>query len=156
MIDHAERAYELFMSGFNCSQSVFAAFCDVTCLDFDLALRLSSSFGGGIGRLREVCGAVSGMLMAAGVLYGYSIPGDYDVKSDHYKLVQELAGRFRKKTGSIICRELLGLDGASDPVSPVRTKEFFDTRPCPKIIPIAAGILDDYIKEHPYADRSGK
>lgn len=156
MIDHAERAYELFMSGFNCSQSVFAAFCDVTGLDFDLALRLSSSFGGGIGRLREVCGAVSGMLMAAGVLYGYSIPGDYDVKSDHYKLVQELAGQFKKETGSIICRELLGLDGASDPVSPVRTKEFFDTRPCPKIIPIAAKILDDYIKEHPYADRSAK
>lgn len=139
------------MDGYNCSQSVFASFCDFTGMELELALKLSSSFGGGIGRLREVCGALSGMLMAAGILYGYSVPGDYKVKSEHYRLVQELAGRFREECGSIICRELLGLDGASDPVSPQRTKEFFETRPCPKIIPIAARILDDYIKEHPYA-----
>ena len=147
-MEHSKKAYELFMAGYNCSQSVFAAFCDVTGVDEDTALRLSSSFGGGIGRLREVCGALSGMLMAAGILYGYSVPGDYDVKSRHYALVQELASRFRQKTGSIICRELLGLEGASDPVSPVRDAEFFRTRPCPRIIPIAAEILDEYIKEH--------
>lgn len=139
------------MEGYNCAQSVFASFCDLTGMDMELALKLSSSFGGGIGRLREVCGALSGMLMAAGILYGYSIPGDYDLKSEHYRLVQELAGRFREDCGSILCRELLGLDGASDPVSPVRTNEFYTTRPCPKIIPAAAKILDDYIKEHPYA-----
>ncbi len=149
-MNHSDKAYELFMQGYNCSQSVFAAFCDITGMDTDTALKISSSFGGGIGRLREVCGAMSGMLMAAGLLYGYTTPADYDVKSNHYRLVQELAYRFKEGAGSMICRELLGLDGASNPESPVRTEEFYATRPCGRVIKLGAQVLDDYIKEHPY------
>ena len=146
-MDHSQKAYELFMQGYNCSQSVFAAFCDVTGIDTETALKISSSFGGGIGRLREVCGAMSGMLMAAGCLYGYTVAGDYEVKSEHYRLVQSLAYKFKEGAGSMICRELLGLDGASEPESPKRTDEFYNTRPCAKVIRLAAKILDDYIAE---------
>ncbi len=149
-MDHSEKAYELFTQGYNCSQSVFAAFCDVTGLDMDLALKISSSFGGGIGRLREICGAMSGMLMAAGCLYGYTTPADYNIKSEHYRLVQELSYRFRERAGSMLCRELLGLDGASNPESPVRDARFYATRPCGRVIRAAAQILDEYISVHPY------
>lgn len=147
-MDHSQKAYDLFTEGYNCSQAVFASFCDITGLDLDLALKLSSSFGGGIGRLREVCGAVSGMLMAAGVIYGYNDPKDHIAKSEHYKRVQELAYKFAEENGSYICRELLGLEGASDPNSPKRTKEFFEKRPCHEICRTAAKLLDDYINEY--------
>ncbi len=147
-MDHSQKAYDLFMQGYNCSQSVFAAFCDITGMEFDLALKLSSSFGGGVGRLRELCGAVSGMLMAAGIIYGYSVPKDHTVKSEHYKRVQELAFKFAEENGSYICRDLLGLSGVSDPNSPERTKEFYEKRPCPELCRRAAKLLDDYINEH--------
>lgn len=147
-MDHSQRAYDLFCQGYNCSQSVFAAFCDVTNIDFETALMLSSSFGGGMGRLREVCGAFSAILMAAGCIYGYITPKDYDAKSKHYALVQELAARFKAQTGSIVCREILGLDSPSDPNVPPRTDEYYKKRPCPEICRTAAKILDDYIAEH--------
>lgn len=147
--DRSERAYRLFLEGCNCSQAVFAAFSDLIGLDEKTALKLSSSFGGGMGRLREVCGAVSGMLMAAGALYGYSDVSDPTLKSEHYKLVQHLAGKFSAEAGSYICRDLLGLSGLSDPVSPPRDAEFYRTRPCPGLIRLAARILDEYISEHP-------
>lgn len=149
-MDHSQKAYELFREGCNCSQSVFAAFSDVTGIEQKTAVRMSSSFGGGIGRLREVCGAFSGMLMVAGCLYGYDNVKDYNIKSEHYKLVQELAARFKAETGSYICREHLGLTGASSPESPVRTEEFYKKRPCGNLIMTAAKIMDEYIKEHPY------
>ncbi len=148
-LSRPERAYRLFLEGCNCSQAVFCAFCDLVGLDEKTALRLSSSFGGGMGRLREVCGAVSGMLMAAGALYGYSDVKDPALKSEHYKLVQYLAGKFSERAGSYVCRELLGLKGASDPVSPPRDADFYRTRPCPGLIKLAAEILDEYIAEHP-------
>ena len=91
MINHSEKAKELFLQGYNCSQSVFAAFCDVTGIDFNTALMISSSFGGGMGRMREVCGAVSGMFMVAGALYGYDSPKDNKIKSEHYARIQKLA-----------------------------------------------------------------
>lgn len=147
--DRSERAYRLFVEGCNCSQAVFAAFSDLIGLDEKTALKLSSSFGGGMGRLREVCGAVSGMLMAAGALYGYSDVSDPTLKSEHYKLVQHLAGKFSAEAGSYICRDLLGLSGPSDPVSPPRDAEFYRNRPCPGLIRLAARILDEYISEHP-------
>ena len=99
MIDHSVRAGELFLAGYNCSQSVVVAFCDVTGLSEAFAAKLSSSFGGGMGRMREVCGAVSGMLPVAGLLYGYSTPGDDAAKRSHYTLVQALAGQFREALG---------------------------------------------------------
>ena len=107
-MDHGELAAQLFLGGCNCAQAVVVAFCDVTGLEKDFAARLSCSFGGGMGRMREVCGAVSGMLMVLGVLYGYDDPGEKDrAKKAHYALVQELAGKFRERNGSIICREIL-------------------------------------------------
>ena len=148
-MDHGERAAELFLQGYNCAQSIAVAFCDVTGLTPDFSARMASSFGGGMGRMREVCGAVSGMLMVAGLLYGYDDPGENDVnKKAHYRLVQNLAGQFREKIGSIICREILD-NPPSDPNPTPRTAEFYKTRPCVRMVMTAAGILDDYIAEHP-------
>lgn len=149
-MDRSQLALDLFMQGCNCSQAVFCAFSDLFGMERDMALRLSCSFGGGMGRLREVCGAVSGMLMALGAIYGYSDVSDPTLKSAHYKLVQMLCKRFSDETGSIICRELLGIKGASDPISPPRNDEFYRTRPCPRMIMLAAKILQEYIEEHPY------
>lgn len=148
-MDHSEYAAELFVKGYNCAQSVAVAFCDVTGLSADLSAKMASSFGGGMGRMREVCGAVSGMLMVAGLLYGYDDPGENDVKKKaHYRLVQTLAGQFREEIGSIICREILS-NPPSDPNPTPRTAEFYKTRPCVRMVMTAAGILDDYIAEHP-------
>ena len=108
---HAGKAMELFLDGYNCAQSVFTAFCDLHGMEEKEALRLSSSFGGGMGRMREVCGALSGIFMAAGLLYGYDSPDDKDAKTEHYRRIQELAGAFKERTGTLLCRELLGLEG---------------------------------------------
>ena len=143
---HSERAVELFKQGYNCSQAVFAAFCDETGLDFETALKLSSSFGGGMGRLREVCGAVSGMFMVAGLKYGYNDPGDHASKAEHYKLIQALATQFKADNGSIICRDLLGLDKEPQSYIPdKRTQEYYKKRPCVELVRQAAQIMDDYI-----------
>lgn len=147
-MNHSEYAVEMFMKGYNCAQSVVVAFCDVTGLTEEFAAKLSSSFGGGMGRMREVCGAVSGMLMVAGLLYGYATPGDDVSKLAHYQLVQALAGKFREKEGSIVCREILK-NPPSDPNPTPRTAEFYKKRPCARLVALAAGILDDYIAAHP-------
>ena len=156
-MNHADRARELFFEGYNCSQAVFCAFCDLTGLDLGTAARLASSFGGGMGRLREVCGAVSGALLALGMLRGYSDPGDPAQKKAHYANVQEFARRFREKNGSIVCRELL----KNIPTTPggepeARTPEFYTRRPCLRLIGEAAEILDIMLEEtapsHPTPD----
>ncbi len=147
-MDHSEYAAELFLKGYNCAQSVAVAFCDVTGLDVDFAARMASSFGGGMGRMREVCGAVSGMLMVAGLLYGYDIPGDDVSKKKHYTLVQTLSGKFREEVGSIVCREILK-NPPSDPNPTPRTAEFYKIRPCTRMVSLAAKILDEYIAENP-------
>ncbi len=153
-MDHGAYAAELFLQGYNCAQSVAVAFCDVTGLKQDQAARLASSFGGGMGRMREVCGAVSGMLLVAGLLYGYETPGDDVSKKEHYTLVQHLAGQFREQTGSIVCREILK-NPPSDPNPTPRTAEFYKKRPCARMAALAGRILDDYIREHPLEDRHG-
>ena len=142
-MDHAEEARRLFMEGYNCAQAVFCAFCDVTGLDTDTAARLSSSFGGGMGRLREVCGTVSGALMALGCLRGYADPQDRDAKAAHYRLVQEYARLFREENGSIVCRDLLkGVPVTEGGVPEARTPEFYARRPCLRLAGEAAAILD--------------
>ena len=146
-MDHSEYAAELFLKGYNCAQSVAVAFCDVTGLDVDFTARMASSFGGGMGRMREVCGAVSGMLMVAGLLYGYDTPGDDVSKKKHYTLVQTLSGRFREEIGSIVCREILK-NPPSDPNPTPRTAEFYKVRPCARMVSLAAKILDEYIAEN--------
>ena len=148
-MNHSEKAAELFLSGSNCAQAIVVAFCDVTGLEEGFAARLSSSFGGGMGRMREVCGAVSGMLMVAGLLYGYEEPGENDCrKREHYVRVQALAGAFREEVGSIVCREILK-NPSSDPNPSPRTAEYYKVRPCARMVMTAARILDDYIAEHP-------
>ncbi len=146
MIDHRKRAKELFLEGYNCSQSVFGAFCEEMYMDLKTAVKFASSFGGGMGRMREVCGTVSGMLMVAAVLFGYDDPKDKKVKTEHYKRVQELAGEFRKANGSIVCRVLLGIEGKdSNYVPSDRTEEYYKKRPCLELVQLSAGIMEDYI-----------
>jgi len=147
-MDHSTKAAELFVNGYNCAQAMLVAYCDVTGLTPEFSAKLASSFGGGMGRMREVCGAVSGMLMVAGLLYGYDTPGDDTVKKEHYQLVQQLAGRFREEAGSIICREILD-NPPSDPNPTPRTAEFYRVRPCARLLVLAAKILDEYMAEHP-------
>ncbi|MBR0218249.1 MAG: C_GCAxxG_C_C family protein [Clostridia bacterium] len=147
-MDHAKEAERLFLEGYNCAQAVFCAFRDVTGMELDAAARLSSSFGGGMGRLREVCGAVSGALLVLGMLRGYDDPKDPDQKKAHYALVQEFARRFQEKNGTIICRELL----ENVPVTPggvpeERTPDFYARRPCPRLVDDAAAILDEILAE---------
>lgn len=147
--EYAETAGKLFTSGYNCSQAVLLTFAEELGLPFDMAARLSSSFGGGMGRMREVCGAVSGMFMAAGLLCGYDDPKAQTEKTEHYKRIQELAARFKEHTGSIICRELLGLDikGADSHVPEKRTEEYYKKRPCKEMVEIAARITAEYFLE---------
>ena len=137
-----------FMKGYNCSQSVVLAFADMIDIDEATLSKISCSFGGGMGRLREVCGSVSGMFMVAGLLYGYDGPETGQLKADHYARIQELAKRFEEKHGSIVCRELLGLSVRHDiPVPEARTSEYYKKRPCPEIIGDAAEILEQFINE---------
>lgn len=148
-MDHSITAAELFLGGCNCSQAVFLAFTDLTGLDRKTAAKIAAPFGGGMGRMREVCGAVSGMFMVLGCLYGY----DEDVENDaqkrqHYKDVQALAGKFREECGSIICREILK-NPPSDPNPTPRTEEFYKKRPCARMVMTAARLLDEFIAEHP-------
>lgn len=143
---YAQKAMDLFKEGFNCSQSVFLAFEDMYKMDPKTALMLSSSFGGGMGRLREVCGAVSGMFMTAGVLYGYDDPKDYEAKKVHYERIQLLAKEFEERNGSIVCRQLLGLgEGKDMPAPEKRTQEYYKKRPCAELVGIAAAIMEQYI-----------
>lgn len=149
MYNHQEKAEALFKEGYNCAQAVFAAFCEELGIDTETALKLSSSFGGGMGRMREVCGAVSGMFMAAGLKYGYSDPKDTKSKADHYKLIQDLAQKFKEQNGSIICKNLLGLSKPEGTTVPQeRTADYYKKRPCSGLVKDAARILDEYMEEH--------
>jgi C_GCAxxG_C_C family probable redox protein len=147
MINHVEKAKELFKEGYNCAQSVFAAFCDEMNIERDVALKISSSFGGGMGKMREVCGAVSGMFMVAGALYGYDDPKNAQIKAAHYARIQELAKHFRENNRTIVCRELLGLEQKNESSVPTeRNNEFYKKRPCGELVEDAARIMEDYIK----------
>ena len=145
-MDHSVLSKEMFCKGYNCAQAVVAAFHEELGMTESEAARLSSSFGGGMGRMRETCGAVSGMLLVAGLLWGYGTPGDDEAKAAHYRLVQEMAAKFRERTGSLICRELLG-NPPSDPNPTPRTADFYKTRPCAGFVALAAEILDGEIAE---------
>ncbi len=139
--EYSAKAKGLFEQGYNCAQAVLLAFEDITNLDTKVAAALSSSFGGGMGRLREVCGAVSGMFMVAGVVRGYSDPKATTEKMEHYAFLQNLAAEYKKDNGSIICRELLGLPGADSPVPEERTADYYRRRPCGEYVARAALLL---------------
>lgn len=138
-----EQAYENFKSGYNCCQSIAVAYADVLGLSPEMAARLSSGFGGGMGRLREVCGAVSGMVFVASAVKGYSDPRDNAQKKELYALIQKLAGEFERENGSIVCRELLGLSVKKENSTPSeRTESYYKKRPCPELVRMAAEILE--------------
>ena len=143
-----EAAMANFKKGYNCSQSIVLAFADLLPADEKMLMKMASSFGGGMGRLREVCGSVSGMFMVAGLLYGYDGPETGQVKAEHYAGIQELAHRFEAKHGTIVCREMLGLSVRHDvPTPEARTEAYYKKRPCAEIIGDAAEILEQYIEE---------
>ena len=141
-------AEQRFRNGCNCAQAVLLAFSDRTGLDEAAAMRIASGFGGGMGRMREVCGAVSGMFMAAGMVLGEDgVPGREE-KRALYATIQELAARFRAENGSIICRELLaGVATAPGGEPEARTEQYYRKRPCPELCRCAAEILDRYLRE---------
>ena len=140
-----DKAKELFEQGYNCAQAVFGAFAEDLGLDMKTATMLASSFGGGMGRMREVCGAVSGSFMAIGMKKGYSDPKDNDAKMALYALIQQMAGDFRAEAGSIICRELIA-EGNTGPVPSERTNEYYKKRPCGELCKLAADIAENYMK----------
>ena len=145
-----ELAESNFVTGYSCAQAVVKAFADVTGFDCEQAMRLCSSFGGGMGRLREVCGAVSGMFIVEGLLEGYFDPTAENAqlqKAEHYKRIQELARRFKERNTSIICREILGARATTNPTPDERTPEYYKTRPCARMCGDAAEILETFLKE---------
>lgn len=137
-----ERAKALFHEGFNCSQAVFAACADIYGItDESLALRLAASFGGGIGRMRQTCGAACGMFMLAGLQNGSFTPGDAEGKKNNYTLVQDLATKFKAENGSLICAELLGIAPKSqEPTPEARTAAYYQKRPCAEMVASAVRI----------------
>ena len=145
---HSELAKKNFESGCNCAQAVLLAFSDRTGLDEATAMKLSASFGGGMGKLREVCGAVSGMFMAAGMIYADDHVPTQEAKAAHYEKIRTLAARFKEENGSYICRELLdGVPVSKDAAPEERTEQYYKKRPCGELCAIAAQILDDFLAE---------
>lgn len=152
MTTHSEKAKELFKQGYNCSQAVLGAFAEELGLDFETAMKISSSFGGGMGRMREVCGTVSGMFMAAGLMFGPSNNENPSAKGKHYTRIQELAKRFKDMNGSIICRELLqGVESSTSPTPSERTEAYYKKRPCVDLVGDAAEIFEKYLEEQKQA-----
>lgn len=145
--EYSAKAKALFEQGYNCAQAVLLAFDDITNLDTETAAKLSSSLGGGMGRLREVCGAVSSMFMVAGVARGYSDPKAKEEKAEHYAFIQSLAAEYKKENGSIICKELLDLPGAQEPVPEERTAEYYRRRPCGEYVAYAAKLIAQRLAE---------
>jgi len=147
MSEKSEQAKELFKSGYNCAQAVLGVFCEELGLDFDTAMKIASSFGGGMGRMREVCGTVSGMFMAAGLAYSNNDSSAAN-KTEQYKIVQELAQKFKNKNGSIICRELLqGIESSTSPIPSERTETYYKKRPCIELVGDSVEIFEQYLKE---------
>ncbi len=150
MPDKGQIAYDYFFKGHNCAQCVAMAYAPELGVTPQRAAQLAAGFGGGFGRMREVCGAFSGAVLVLGALYGSADPAR---KTALYGAVQELAARFKAENGkdSIVCRELLGLKKGENagPAATPRTPEFYQKRPCPALIRLAAALLEEYIAEHP-------
>ena len=142
----AELAKQYFKEGYNCCQAVVLAFAPEMGVAPQTALAIASSFGGGIGRLREVCGAFSGACIVAGALWGYTDPKAKEEKAEHYKLIQQMAAAFEAKNGSIICGVLTGIRKDSH-IPAERTEAFYQKRPCVELVGDAAEILEKIIKE---------
>ena len=146
--DRVEKAKTLFLDGFNCSQSVFLAYSDLFDLDTEIAKSMSVSFGGGVGRMREICGTVSAMAMLAGFKHPVSDPRDITRRTENYSVVQELAEQFKQKHNSLVCRDLLPAAEASskNPVPSARTPQYYEKRPCLLYVEDAARMAGDMLK----------
>lgn len=141
----ADKAEELFLKGYGCSQAIMGAFSDITGLDMSTSLKIASGFGGGMGRLREVCGAVSGAFMVIGLVYGFDTP-NHNAKKELYERIQCIAEEFKKINGTIVCRELLSLNKQKEiPIPELRTEEYYRCRPCLRHIREMADILEAYL-----------
>ena len=149
--ERIEKAVELFKEGFNCSQSVVAAFADHYGFTHEQALRMSASFGGGIGRMRETCGAACGLFMLAGLETGATSGADSNGKAANYALIQELAEEFKRRNGALKCADLLGLSKKEPVVSTpeARTDQYYAKRPCVKMVEEAARIWSEYLEKYP-------
>ena len=146
--ERTKRAVKYFEEGYNCAQSVLLAYTDLYGLDKEIAAKMATSFGGGMGRLREVCGAVSGMLMVMGLEYPFLDTKNKTLKNDNYRKVQETAAEFKADMGSIICADLLNLKReAQHYESAERTKEYYATRPCARCVAKAAEITGKNISK---------
>lgn len=147
-MSRASDAKNYFLSGYNCAQSVAIAFSDLVDLDKKTIAKAVSGFGGGMGRLREVCGAFSGAVFILSLLYGYDNAKETELKTMLYSDIQQFAQIYKEKNGSIICRELLGLDKSSSisPVPEKRTDKYYKKRPCAEIVYNCADLLEEYIK----------
>ena len=148
--ERVARAVDNFMAGYGCCQSVVAAFSDLYGLDETLAKKIAAGFGGGVGRLRMMCGAVSGIVMLVGLDCGQTEGSDRDGKSACYKVVQDLLAKSKEENGSLICAEILGIQGhekaLSSYVASPRTTEYYKTRPCAAKVESAARIFANYLK----------
>ena len=144
MSERVEKAVELFKSGFNCSQSVFAAYADLFGMDTDTALKVSAGLGGGVGRSREVCGAVSAAAMLVGMKYGATDGEDFEAKQRTYAVVQQVIAEFKQTNPSIVCRELLNLpeNTVSDPKPEARTEGYYKKRPCAELVADSARAVE--------------
>lgn len=147
--ERIEKAVELFKEGFNCSQAVVGAFADKYGFTREQALRMSASFGGGIGRMRETCGAACGLFMLAGLETGATEGADSKGKAANYALVQELAEEFKQRNGALRCADLLGLSKKEPIVSTpeARTNQYYVKRPCVKMVEEAARIWCEYLEK---------
>lgn len=153
MTDHSRLAEEYFLKGYNCTQSVAAAFADELSMPSEQIIRMSAGFGAGFGRMREVCGTFSGIVFVISSLYGNDTP---EGKSAFYAEIQGLAAEFKQRCGtdSIVCRELLGSVGKdTSPHAQARTADYYKKRPCLRLVSTAAKIAEDYISSHPVAER---
>lgn len=153
--EKGKRAKALFLQGYNCCQAVVVAFAEEMGLDCETVMRLACGFGGGLGRMRETCGTVSGMVLVAGMLRGYSSPTDQEEKKRTYAMIQKLVKGFQAKNGSVVCRELLGLpSGASDPSPELRTESYYKKRPCAELAECAANLVEAFLAEEALAEKS--
>ena len=148
--ERIQHASDNFLKGFNCSQSVFSAFAPSFGLSEEFALKLSCSMGAGMGRMREVCGAVSAMALIVSLVNGNTDPEDTDAKTENYRTVRMLADLFRRKRNTILCRELLGIVKAENEARPQdRTAAYYASRPCLSVVQDAAVILEHYLDYYP-------
>lgn len=148
MISRVEQAVETFEEGYTCAQAVFVTYADLFGMEREMALKISSPMGGGVGRMREICGVVSAMAMLAGLKEGNTDPGDDDAKEHIYLLTRQMAEKFRQQNGTIICRELLGIKGMEESARPSkRTPEWYAARPCRRLVAEASRMIEEVLLE---------